>query len=572
MPEPIEQPEATPNVRQPSSNDAKLQELKQKYRLDAEVNLYAKGTNGLPLGRGPLMDEVVFNKFAELDATRSKKYLDWMLFQAGGGQEAFKHSRELWGDGTPEKTPEEFFKSFNEEKSDHTISYDEIKLLAQRLKDKGIDATRLIEAAHEIESASAEKDLHRRFQAVLKIIMSNKLAPGLEERLTTELLTNKFKTWIKNQLSTKVRDRVHATFIFNRLLRGVNRKEAEMKWKETEVKRRKEYLFGDQDSLKWDAFGFTRHWPGRHSIYEQVYNNMRQFLLNVVRVNKYNSRVEAYNLKVQEKNKTLPPDQQSVPRMPFNISTDIGKIISDAEGNLSYKGKYPTVQSLAAVNDQIEEMPMRERVTGDIQYAGPKGARSNNAKVYSDDNIDVMVPLTVAASVRSGDPKWPVSDPNQLDIKKGSSYRASTWINYAAGSHDSHEWANTQVIPVFFLIKAGVPKNAQRFMMNVFLDDLTDLQPPYVATIWYVPGGQAEHKFSDVIKYIRNVSDHSVYLAVVRSITKAMNALREWGKEFNPQDIIGDYVKHHREKLQGKRTLGEEIKIRAHQVVMSLLE
>ena len=62
------------------------------------------------------------------------------------------------------------------------------------------------------------------------------------------------------------------------------------------------------------------------------------------------------------------------------------------------------------------------------------------------------------------------------------------------------------------------------------------------------------------------------YFSLVRSFTKAMNAIKDWGKEFDPHDLIADYVAHHREKMQGKRTLGEQIKIRAYQTVQALLE
>jgi hypothetical protein len=62
------------------------------------------------------------------------------------------------------------------------------------------------------------------------------------------------------------------------------------------------------------------------------------------------------------------------------------------------------------------------------------------------------------------------------------------------------------------------------------------------------------------------------YYKVIRSIAHAMKEIREWGKEFDPQDLVGDYQKHHREMMVGKRSIGECIKVRAMQIIHMLAE
>lgn len=46
------------------------------------------------LGEGPLLDPEVIDRFLKADHTPAKEWLDWMLFQAGGGKEAERRSEQ----------------------------------------------------------------------------------------------------------------------------------------------------------------------------------------------------------------------------------------------------------------------------------------------------------------------------------------------------------------------------------------------------------------------------------------------------------------------------------------------
>jgi hypothetical protein len=80
-------------------NDSRAAFARKKYRIDDKTTIEMAGMDK-PLGPGPLMDPATFQKFLDLDPSKDHKYLDWMLFQAGGGQELMEKSLSLWdGDG-----------------------------------------------------------------------------------------------------------------------------------------------------------------------------------------------------------------------------------------------------------------------------------------------------------------------------------------------------------------------------------------------------------------------------------------------------------------------------------------
>jgi hypothetical protein len=67
----------------------------QKYRLSEQTFIESE-QNGQKLGQGKLMADETLQKFMEGDPSGSLKYLDWMLFQAGGGQNTMEKTLQLW--------------------------------------------------------------------------------------------------------------------------------------------------------------------------------------------------------------------------------------------------------------------------------------------------------------------------------------------------------------------------------------------------------------------------------------------------------------------------------------------
>jgi hypothetical protein len=235
----------------------------------------------------------------------------------------------------------------------------------------------------------------------------------------------------------------------------------------------------------------------------------------------------------------------------------------------------------------VAELPFRLRVTQDVRYAGPKGQVARGAKLYSDENLDVRVPLTVAAAVEGGHPTWDIADPNQLaNVKQGMS-RASAWSEYTSGHRSHVEWFNDLAIPIYFTVKTpGIPAPLSKILMIAFGGDLVDLQSPYGATVWRLARSEddaganttfpnTEVNFTTVMKLIKKSlypANTQGYLALVTSFTKAMKAIKDWGKEFDPGDIVSDYVYYHQKRMQYPRTFSEQLRARAAQAIDALLE
>lgn len=60
-----------------------------------EINLRkSRSANGEPLGRGLLLSMQALNAFVNVDKTEDKRWLDWMLFQVGGGKEGQRRSEQ----------------------------------------------------------------------------------------------------------------------------------------------------------------------------------------------------------------------------------------------------------------------------------------------------------------------------------------------------------------------------------------------------------------------------------------------------------------------------------------------
>jgi hypothetical protein len=73
----------------------------QKYRL-SELTFIDAELNGKKLGHGRIMSDDCLQRFVLADPSKDNKYLDWMVFMAGGGQEAMDKSIQLWKGESPD--------------------------------------------------------------------------------------------------------------------------------------------------------------------------------------------------------------------------------------------------------------------------------------------------------------------------------------------------------------------------------------------------------------------------------------------------------------------------------------
>jgi hypothetical protein len=78
---------------------SRISDVKLKYRLADRSQVSQNG-----LGEGPFMSEEAFCAFVRLDPSGNCKYLEWMIFQAGGGQSAMAKMHRMWaGDSRQDK-------------------------------------------------------------------------------------------------------------------------------------------------------------------------------------------------------------------------------------------------------------------------------------------------------------------------------------------------------------------------------------------------------------------------------------------------------------------------------------
>ena len=554
---------------------SKEDQLKIKYRLDAPTNISvmgsvpgaAMGTAQKPLGWGPVLSPEVFTYFAGLDDTEDKRYLDWMLFQAGGGAKAMEKSVATWGDGTPEKTPETIYADFKAAFPNDRVTDTDINQVAQM---KG--NTKLSEISDQIIQAAGDGDLPTRFARVLDVIERRRIAKGEDaENLAQALVSFKFKVWIKREKKDlRVRDRVHALYAHSRWLHAVPTEKIEKGWSKDIRNRKREYVLGDQDAVKWDLFGFHRHLPGKDELYVKIHDELRQFLLNLDKVAMRNANIEQVNDRIVERNKSLPPDQQLALREPITVSADIGKVAQSKDSILTYRGKYPTLAELKTVNETLSNLTIRDRISSDVRYAG-RTTRGPGEKLYSDDNLDVRVPLTLAASIKAGHKKWEISNPEQIsDFSRNS---MSAWTRQHSGVDIAGavgQGEHNRKIPIMFQVKLPVPEDTAKILV---LADILELQNFKMAPKTPCKSGNSDDTvFSELMAEWKDNLESSAYWELLDSFDYASSAIEEWGTDFDPNWIVSDPFSHYSPRPTDSRGLREHLRMRAQQLVGVLIE
>lgn len=571
MPEPVEQPAA--------ASAKVLAKIKQKYRLDAKVDIGKAGPDGKPLGVGPLMSDEVFNKLASIDPTRDKRYLDWMLYQAGGTADALKTARYNWGIGQPEVNPDKLIPRFLAEPALSRLSREEIAEAVKKLNCPAMP--NLTDRINQITTGDAQ--MTEKFTQMVALLQQNAqrvpFPPGKEGKIAGELLSFRIKKWARKQEDVKVRDRVHLLFVWNKMLRGMSAQEAEELWIPQGLKKLREYTYGDEDSIKVTSFGFARNWPGKEGIYDKVYSAVGTFLRNKTMVERRNTRLEQTNQEISARNAALPPDRQIALRQAIELPMNIGKVTQTKDLNLVYRGDFPKLSDLENVNKQMEDLPLRERVIGDIRYAGHEKSGPGE-RLYSDENLEMMVPITVAASIQGGHPSWDISNPNQLDDLTGtqSRYRLSAWTQHHAGL-DAYQgageagMAHFKKISAFIHVKLPMDSELTRIMARTTVDKLASLDASYTGITFRVGGEAEEMDFRSLLAKWRQVLQPEAYAKLSRSLVKALRVLRTWGVEYNSEQVVVDPVEHHRRAMTARRpTIREQAHLRALQTVNLLIE
>ena len=592
-------PEAAPETAPPRARrqpvDA-LTKLKKKYRLDEQVRLNAVGSDGRPMGLGPLMAPEVFDALSAVDPTGDKRYLDWMLYQAGGGSGALEEARKRWGIEVAPVAPAKLLQRFRAEVTVQRLGTTDVGRVVDTLKKRGITAPGLSSLTGSISDITGNNEPNgTKFAAMVGMLRQHpelRLDDSQVEKAASELLSYKLKSWVTGQKDVAgqqdvvVRDRVHLIYFWNKTLRGMTDQQAEAAWKDRSKEAMREYTFGDEDSLRSDFFGFSRHMPGKGNIYEKVIKVTREFIANRSMIERRNAKLEKYNEYVSTQNAGLPPDQQAQLRQVLPLSADVGKVLLTRDLTLVYKGPYPTVSDMEKANEGLADLPMRERVVGDVRFMGGTGKEGNAEKFYSDAYLDLFVPLTLAASIKAGRPSWEVSDPKQFDqALSGGTGRSggdlTAWSRAHAGLEVYGGAGEENFTPyrsavLIIHVKVPVPEPVRRVLMIVRVDDLVTGEKPRElidAATFRVGDGQ-ETTAQNVFRAWKEHLPSAVYFRLWRSFyEKAIPAVMRLGSTYHTMPIVRDPVAHYRERSeQGHKRFRESVQHRAAQLVDMLTQ
>lgn len=470
-----------PIIENTSGRTAKIVK---KYDLNRVVDIEHDN-----LGPGPLVSDDVISRFDGIDPTARKVFLDWMLYQAGGGPNGWSASKTEWGD------------------DQDNYPYDEVM---EQYKKSGSRSTFY-------EWLMTRPIGSRNFTRIASMyFMEQGVDPDGEP------------------------------------IEGgpISLEAALADWQSKEDECRRQYMFNDEDiffaneGTRKENFGYFRNWPGRGGLYERIFRAVRNFILNtekykkMVAANKVNKEWNDANPdKPQREIKILPPEDE--------INFDIGTVNWDGF-DLTYSGDYKTVDDLERVNRRIAKVGIRSRVMSDVQYSDAEGrASSKEVTIYSDENLDVFVPLTIAASVAKGYHNWCVANQSEIEAAAKDSSSHSYWTNYTKGPE-----GKAKSVFVYFVIKAPMKKHKtnwgdqpyNRIAAHIQTCNLTDLKPPYKEVQWYdVANRPGEFGYKDLYGYLEEYGGPKV----AKSFEKGCAAMAAWGAKFDTSTVVSDFATRH---------------------------
>jgi hypothetical protein len=228
-------------------NVPNIQKVYEKYTLGKLTTL---SRDKAP---GPLMDIKTFQQFVEADPTPDKQYLEWMIFQAGGGQAAVAKSNSMWfGQGPKDQN------SMSAQCRLHFVALNTfLSIVTSKTKTLETDWRR-------------DGDFY-----------ANAICDKLGVKASYEVKKD-------GSFKVKLKDReVHSS----NLITGNEGESFQNYWDSTSEGRFEEFLRGDEDATVYGAFGFARSWPGPGGRYARIVNYIRLFHTGFDRLVAYNRNI-----------------------------------------------------------------------------------------------------------------------------------------------------------------------------------------------------------------------------------------------------------------------------------------
>ena len=442
-----------------------------KYRL-AELTRVESEEGGKKLGEGSIMDDATFQRFMDGDPSGNLKYLDWMIFQAGGGQDAMEKSLQLW-QGESESDPN--------------------SLRNQCLMDF-VD-----------EQLKGYKDEAGRYHP------------------------------------------------------PVTRDQAARAWKDIEERSRFEFIMGDQDVAMEEGFGFFRRWPGKNKLYEKIVNSIKLWHMAQPKLLAQNQR-HARFMRLQH----LPEFSWTKDEAAFMNSCRTGGPVAPAVVLDIYSGwkpkefsqagaTYKTLRDLTRTLADVRKL----QILRDVRFE----------KIYEDDRVLVVCPLTIGASIKFGLGKWCVCNRTEFDRSFETNGAEGNWQRYCK-----------QGPLVFMNWKVPMPAHLHKIALHIHEPKLRTLNGTWGDINWIDCRNEsvATH-YSDAMDRIMaegiggavkaahtpgnwsSNSDETFYQwggrkpgrawfdragsqVIEKSMFALLNAVSKWAPTFRPERIVLDYV------------------------------
>ena len=447
----------------------------QKYRLAETTNVEAE-ESGKRLGLGKIMADETFQHFLDSDPSGNFKYLDWLLFQAGGGQDAMDKSLALWngqGDADPNSLRNQCRADFIEE---------------------------------QVKGFTDDQGYH---------------AP-------------------------------------------VKRDVAEQAWTRIEERSKFEFLMGDQDVALEEGYGFYRYWPGKNKHYDKIVNAIKLWHMAQPKLLAQNQRYERWQRLKQQAPPLWTKDDEAFMRRcqdsapPPLVDLDIytgWKPKEYSQTGAAYKHMNDLLRVLADVR--------RMQILRDIRHE----------KIYEDERVTAICPLTIGASIKYGIGKWCTC--NRTEFDRSFDARGMTtetnWQRY-----------NRMGPLVFLSWKVPMPAWLHKVAIHITSANLTRLSGQWNDVNWIdCKNEQTATGYSSIRERIMNehmdrepnqlvrldmpaagmesVSDERFYrwggrkpgrawgdqrtsTQVLGSFHAALDAIRRWAPTFDTGRVVLDYV------------------------------
>jgi hypothetical protein len=385
----------------------KPQKIDPQVEVDRIFQKYGLGKLSSPPGleRGPRMSPECFQKFVDGDPSPDKRYLDWMIFQAGGGQRAMDVSYAQW--------------------NGHSGSN-------AAASAKATTSRRWIEFNIAIKFGASQTNTQT---------SDWKPSPPRDGRPTVACQAG-YATY----LSDVQKDQTGKVTGYGDFHLGFNGKdvytgpieehplygETYAAWMQREPSYFEAFKCGDQGNVANGYFGFYRNWPGdTQRRYEKIVK-MIQLWHRGLAHRQAKDRLVAYNRNVHQKVSGY-EQQQAIE---LNIYTGWNK---------------NTIEQPKAAYKNLEDL---QRALKPIQKtAADRDLRAET--VYEDDILKAIIPYSLRSSVEYGWQKWCISNATEFENA------------FSMTSPSDPNWSRYVVDGAFVIITFKVPVPSRSYAQKL---------------------------------------------------------------------------------------------------------